>query len=238
MNALQKIPDWFYGTSVGKKMQQEQQRKIAGERKEHIAAIEVARSLSAAKLPALEKAVKKAEADFKAAHDALKATETGVVRAKGAYGRVVNQAEGLIRQHQQALAETADPRIPEMVAELRELHWRERRQRYAVKLEETGEYGVLSGQPFVRVFTNAQARADRLKAILTAITAAEGLRYSPNTNVAEEFEAILTNLPTGEEMQLAGVKEKQQGDRDHDPSDRPRPWVHKWKDDPELVGSR
>ena len=232
MNALQRIPDWFYGTSVGKKMQQEEQRKLTGERQEHIAAISAARKDLAANLPALEQAVKKAVADFKAAHDALKAAEADVTRAKGAYGRGVNQAEGCISRHEQALADTVDPRIPEMVAKVRELHYHEQRQRYAVQHEATGQYGGISGNPMVRVSTNARARAERLKAILAAISTVEALRYSPNTDVAEDFKAILANLPSADKMESIGVKEHEQGD--HDVSDKPRSWMHKWQEDLET----
>ena len=233
---LQKIPEWFYGTPVGKKMQKEEQQKLTGERQEHIAAIDAARKQLAAESPALEKAVKKAVADFEIAHAALKAAEAVVARAKTARYKVVDKIERSIGRHEQALADTADPRIPEMVVKLHELHRHERRQHCAVQHEETGMYHEISGNPFVRVLTNAQARADRLHAICAAFSTVEEFRYSPNTDVAEEFKAILAKLPAADKMESIGVKERQEGDRDV--SDSPRSWAHRWKDDPETVGSR
>ncbi len=162
---LQKIPEWFYGTSVGKKMRENDARQVAQERQEHVDAIKRLRSEGKRELAKLDPRLAKATKALAEAKTAAKATEEEFNGASNAKRASVSSIKSGITQHEKALCETADPAIDEFIASIQR-QWSKRRR-----------------------------PASRVEAFRVARGQAEQLKLMAYTDVIAELEKIGKTIP-------------------------------------------
>ncbi len=166
MNALQKIPAWFYGTPVGKKMQENDARQVAQERQEHVDAIKKLRSEGKRELAKLEDPrLAKATKALAEAKTAVKAAEEEFNAASNAKRAAVSSIETGVNHHEKMLRETADPAIDEFIASIQR-QWSKRRR-----------------------------PASRVEAFRVARGQAEQLKLMAYTDVIAELEKIGKTIP-------------------------------------------
>ena len=181
---LQKIPEWFYGTPVGKKMRENDARQVAQGRQEHVDAIKKLQSEGKRALAKLDPRLDKAAKALAEAKTVAKAAEQEFNTASNAKRVAMSPVETEVKLHEKVLRETADPAIGEFIEWIR-TQWTNRRY--------------------------SRGRVDELR---KAVAAAEQLKLTAYTDVQAEIEKITKAIPPIADRIVRRHFEENEEDRD------------------------
>lgn len=186
------LPRWYLSTPEGSRIAEQSRMEQQANRERLVAELEALDAEGQKQAAAAQARIAKAQAAFDKAEAAWRAAGDELAKAQHQDMGESFSRSGRRARLERELIESADPQIAAFVAQLNEEADRTRRTRIEVQTELTA-WGLSTRQRCLS--TNRPSIDRRLDAIAQARQAAEGLKLSAATNVAEQLEALWASLP-------------------------------------------